>query len=93
MSKVLDVEAKSRQARPEPPPHLIAAKKQLYADFDTASDALNKFPRGPTGLTPDHVKASHEYRTAKQNSDRAFQAVRSFNQQHTSKYNWPRKFK
>lgn len=37
-----------------------------------ASAVLQKFPKGPSGLTPDHVKNSPEFRAAKAAYDRAF---------------------
>lgn len=35
------------------------------AAADKASDALAVFPKGPLGLTPDSVKASEEFQTAR----------------------------
>ena len=43
------------------------------------SDVLNQFPRGPTGLTPDHIKATPEYRIAKAGFDQSFAALREHN--------------
>lgn len=40
---------------------------------------LNQFPKGPMGLTPDAVKATPEFKTAKTNFDRAFAALREHN--------------
>lgn len=34
---------------------------------------------GHAGLTPDNIKASREYRTARRNYDLAFNALRNFN--------------
>lgn len=46
---------------------------------NNASQALQKFPRGEMGLTPDDVKASSEFKAAKNTYDRAFRALRTFN--------------
>lgn len=51
----------------------------LRADVDRTSAALQVFPRGPMGLTPDSVKGSAEYCAAKLEFDRAFAALRKFN--------------
>jgi hypothetical protein len=55
-----------------------------WAEKD-ASEALNKFPALPNGLTPDHVKASIEYKGAKIRYARAFAALRAFNKSHPPK--------
>jgi hypothetical protein len=52
---------------------------KLDAASKQASAEINQFPRGPTGLTPDDVKATPEYQTAKVNSDRTFAALRAHN--------------
>lgn len=54
-------------------------KEQLWDDCKAAGAALKAFPRGRMGLTPDAVKATPEWRAAKQAYDRAFAALRSFN--------------
>ncbi len=44
-----------------------------------ASAALERFPRGPMGLTPDVVRATSEYRSAKRAYDIAFREMQKFN--------------
>lgn len=56
-----------------------AARDAIGADVARASAALNRFPVGPMGLTPDAVKASPEYRAAKMAFDSAFAGQRCFN--------------
>lgn len=56
-----------------------AAADALDARLDAASAALQGFPRGLMGLTPDDVKASPEWRQAKRAYDQAFAALRAFN--------------
>lgn len=55
------------------------ARNTLRTELDRASAALQIFPRGPMGMTPDEVKFSPEYRAAKEAADRAFAALRHFN--------------
>jgi len=68
-----------------PSPAFIAAKARydaLQAALATASHALRAVPgigAGPMGLTPDAVKFSAPYRTAKAAYDRAHNEARTFN--------------
>lgn len=39
-----------------------AIRDQLEAIATRHSDKLNRYPRGPMGLTPDHIKASDQWR-------------------------------
>jgi hypothetical protein len=57
----------------------LAVQAQLESAVSRASAALAIFPRLPNGLTPDHVKASPEYRAAKLQYDTAFGKLRTFN--------------
>ncbi len=60
----------------------MAAKQRevdVDAAVDRASDALDVFPKGAMGLTPDAVKFSPEYRVAKAVYDAAFAEQRRFN--------------
>lgn len=50
------------------------------------SAALQEFPRGPLGLTPDDIKASPEWQTAHRNFEVAFQAQRQFNSTYTKTF-------
>lgn len=54
-------------------------KASLAQIEDAAGKILNSFPKGPMGLTPDHVKASPEWKAAYQAHARAFAALRDFN--------------
>lgn len=56
-----------------------ATVAELSAELDRTSAALDRFPKGPMGLTPDAVKFSPEYRSAKQAFDTAFAKTRAFN--------------
>jgi hypothetical protein len=51
----------------------------LEAESKRTGRALDSFPKGPMNLTPDHVRATSEWKAAKAASDNAFQAYRNFN--------------
>lgn len=51
-----------------------------------ASDALQVFPKGDMGLTPDEVKFSKPFRDAHQRYEAAAKALRDFNGPFTSKW-------
>jgi len=62
-----------------------AARAALEAEHKAAGAALRAIPgigSGRMGLTPDHVKASPDYRAARAAYDRAFAALRRFNGAH-----------
>lgn len=61
---------------------LLVQRKQLEAAHNSASKALQQFPKLPSGLTPDVIRDTPEYRSAKAAYDAAFQSLRRFNQQH-----------
>jgi hypothetical protein len=54
-------------------------KKKLEEEVDRTSKELKKFPKGPTGMTPDDVKATPEWQAAKRNYGQAFAKLREFN--------------
>lgn len=54
-------------------------RDDLEAEVRAAGAALKSFPKGAMGLTPDAVKASPEWKAAKNRYDRAFAALRAFN--------------
>jgi hypothetical protein len=56
-----------------------AHNEKLDAITKEHGEALNQFPRGPMGITPDAVKATPEYQTAKANFNRSFSALRDHN--------------
>jgi hypothetical protein len=85
------VQSRLEAKKEPPPPHVKAAYDALDAEHKAAGAALRAIPgvgSGSTGLTPDHIKNSSEYKTARGRADRAFQAVRNFNSQFASKYDW-----
>lgn len=60
------------------------AKRMQSALDDKASQcsqALQLFPKGNMGLTPDHVKQSPEWKLARANYARAHDQLRKFNAQ------------
>ena len=61
-------------------------KGRLQAALKRASEAMEMFPRGPMGLTPDDVKASQEWKIAKGEQDRAFAQLRAFNGLHVKRF-------
>ena len=56
-----------------------AEAARLDAEAEAAGQILRTFPRGPTGLTPDAVKATPEYRAANARFQKAFARQRDFN--------------
>lgn len=56
-----------------------ATRDQIEAEVVRLARVLGAFPRTALGLTPDHIKASVEYRTAKAAFDAAFHRQRVFN--------------
>lgn len=54
---------------------------RLEAEMGAASRAMDawKAHKGPTGLTPDHIRATSEWKAAKAALDLAFAKLRSFN--------------
>ena len=57
----------------------LAHKLKLEANAQTASDALNEFPSGTMGLTPDHIKQSPEFIAARAAYNAAANALKEFN--------------
>lgn len=53
--------------------------KAADARCTAASDELNKFPKGPMGLTPDSVKRDPDWQKLKKESDKAFAELRHYN--------------
>jgi len=56
-----------------------AHQDKLTAACTEAGKALKAYPRNAIGLTPDHVKASPEWRRARRAYDLAFAELRAFN--------------
>ena len=54
-------------------------QERLEAAVSTANAALKQFPRTAMGLTPDHIRVTPEYQSAKHAFDEAFAALRAFN--------------
>lgn len=63
-----------------------AESARLNSEVDRAGAVKNAFPRGPMGLTPDHVKASPEFRAASAAYNTAFQKLRQFNSSYVKTY-------
>lgn len=51
----------------------------IQADVDAASKALRSYPKVDLGLTPDHVKASSEWRADRNRYQAAFARLRAMN--------------
>lgn len=58
----------------------------LNAEMLAAGDALQLFPRGPTGIAPDAIKTTPQFRAAKKRFDVAFAALRKFNAVYVKKF-------
>ncbi len=54
-------------------------KAQLEAELARTSNGLQGFPRLANGLTPDHVKSSFEFKTAKLAYNSALARLKQFN--------------
>lgn len=68
--------------------YYIAKQAAQMADeaCTKASDALNLFPKGAFGLTPDDVKASPEFKAAMKEYNLAFACLRAANTFLTKNY-------
>lgn len=65
------------------------AKRQadaLWTAAGTAGARLDAFPKGPDGLTPDAVKATPEWRSAKADCDASLARLRAFNAVFTKRF-------
>ncbi len=54
-------------------------KEAAWKRYKAAGKAMNGFPKGPLGLTPDHVKSTPEWQAARQEYQAAFAALRKIN--------------
>lgn len=64
-----------------------AQKARLEAEVSQLGATLNQFPKGGLmGMTPENIRTSPEYRSAKANYDRAFQKLRDFNQTYVKQF-------
>lgn len=54
-------------------------RDKLDAEVKHTSEILRAFPRGPMNLTPDHVRATPEWRAAREASDHALSKLKRFN--------------
>jgi hypothetical protein len=54
-------------------------RDRLQAEMQSASAIMQTFPRGEMGLTPDHIKASPEWRAARARYQTALSAMQTFN--------------
>ena len=64
----------------------LAHKLRLEQAYSDASKAMQDFPKGEMGLTPDTVRASVEFRAAKSRLDSAFSALKAFNSQFLKRF-------
>jgi hypothetical protein len=64
----------------------VAERDRLEQEVSAAGKVMGTFPHGATGLTPDHVKATPEWRAAKARLTRAFAALQNFNIVFTSAF-------
>jgi hypothetical protein len=60
-------------------PQALSMANGLNADYEVASEILRPFPKSIFGLTPDDVKATVEFQTAKFAYELAFNNLRNFN--------------
>lgn len=60
-------------------PEAQAARAAIDSEVSRLGAELRAFPSGAMGLTPDHVKASPQYRAVKSAYDAAFARLRRFN--------------
>lgn len=63
-----------------------AERDRLEMIVASAEQVLKQFPKLPSGLTPDHVRTTAEYRLANCNFDKAFANLRSFNGSFVKKF-------
>jgi len=66
-----------------------AAKGELTLiekEMAAAEAGMRAFPRGAMGLTPESVRMSPEYRSAKARTDKAFARLRTFNAVFTKRF-------
>lgn len=56
-----------------------AHKEKLDSHVSALGKALNAFPKGAMGMTPEGVKASAEFKKVKAEFDGAFSKLREFN--------------
>lgn len=64
----------------------VVVRNALRKSVAELGDVLQSFPKGEMGLTPDEVKKSSEYRTAKAAYDHAFHCLRGVNAKGTKLY-------
>ncbi len=58
----------------------LNSKIDLELRQDIASKRLNAFPKGNMGLTPDHIRLSSDYQSARQNYASITKELQKFNQ-------------
>lgn len=79
-------EVLSRSPDPDPFEKAKAEQALIEKEVDAASEVLRAFPRGATGLVPDNVKSTPEYRAASAAYQRAFARQRAFNATFTKRF-------
>ena len=63
-----------------------AEHDRLDNEMKEASKRLKNYPTGKMGLTPDHVKNTTNWKRDKENFDRAFRTLRSYNGVYVKKF-------
>lgn len=64
-----------------------ARKAELEAEYERTGKALKALSGGgPMGMTPEQVRATHEWKAAKHAADAAFAALRAFNSVYVHRY-------
>ena len=54
-------------------------RDRIEHELAEATAAINAFPKGAMGFTPDHIRVLPEWRAAKVRVDKAFKALQNFN--------------
>jgi len=73
---------KPKKTQPIASPELFQQWRALEKATDAASKAMQAFPRGPMGLTPDQIKRSAPFIAADNTFRRAMKALQVFNRAH-----------
>lgn len=60
-------------------------RDKIEAEYNAHSEALKQYPKGPTGLTPDHAKTP-EWHATKAKQAKAFAALQDYNGEFTKRF-------
>lgn len=64
----------------------LSQAEAIDQEVKTVGSKIEAFPKGPMGLTPDHVRRTPEYQKAKAEWDAVFKRLRAFNGWYTKNY-------